>query len=52
MAAVPAAARQNARHALLRKVDDMLEETGQYRSLDSMKPNAETLAAMEKAKNM
>ena len=45
------AARQNARTALLRKVDAMLEETGQFRSLDSMRPNAETLAAMEEARN-
>ena len=45
------AVRQNARTALLRKVDAMLEETGQFRSLDSMRPNAETLAAMEEARN-
>ena len=44
-------ARQDARNALLRKVDAMIEETGPYRSLDTMRPNAETLAAMEEAKN-
>lgn len=31
---------------LLRKVDDILEETRQFRSLDDTEPNAETLAAM------
>ena len=34
------ATRQDARNALLRKVDAMLEEAGPYRSLDSMRPNA------------
>ena len=40
------AASRNAPHVLLRKVDDILEETRQFRSLDDMEPNAETLAAM------
>ena len=40
------AASQNAPNALLRKVDDILEETRQFRSLDDMEPNAETLEAM------
>ena len=40
------AASRNTPHVLLRKVDDILEETRPFRSLDDMEPNAETLAAM------
>ena len=40
------AASQNAPNALLRKVDDILKETREFRSLDDMEPNAETLEAM------
>ena len=43
--------RQGTKQGLLRKVDSLIEDERQYRSLDTMRPNAETLAAMEEARN-
>lgn len=38
--------RQGTKQGLLRKVESLIEDERQYRSLDTMRPNAETLAAM------
>lgn len=38
--------RQGTKQGLLRKVESLIEDERQYRSLDTMQPNAETLAAM------